>query len=94
MTIVMIATTNRGSSTIDKATRLLFNEPKEATVLLLSAIFSMSCQTVKPYQRSYLNDAAMKMGLSKGAGVESYAQMIREGASGAGGKNGGGCGCN
>jgi hypothetical protein len=54
----------------------------------------MSCQTVKPYQRSYLNDSAMKMGLSKGAGVESYAQMIREGASGAGMKNGGGCGCN
>ena len=54
----------------------------------------MSCQTVKPYQRSYLNDSAMKMGLTNGAGVESYAQMIREGASGAGGKNGGGCGCN
>ena len=62
--------------------------------VLLSGIFSLSCQTVKPYQRSYLNDSAMKMGLSKGAGVESYAQMIREGASGAGGKNGGGCGCN
>jgi len=62
--------------------------------ILLSGIFSLSCQTVKPYQRSYLNDSAMKMGLSKGAGVESYAQMIREGASGAGGKNGGGCGCN
>jgi hypothetical protein len=65
------------------------------TVSLLSLGFcTMSCQTVKPYQRSYLNDSAMKMGLSKGAGVESYAQMIREGASGAGGKNGGGCGCN
>jgi hypothetical protein len=63
-------------------------------LLFLSGLFSMSCQTVKPYQRSYLNDSAMKMGLSKGAGVESYAQMIREGASGAGGKNGGGCGCN
>ena len=63
-------------------------------LLLLSGIFIMSCQTVKPYQRSYLNDSAMKMGLNKGAGVESYAQMIREGASGAGGKNGGGCGCN
>ena len=56
------------------------------SLLLLSGIFSMSCQTVKPYQRSHLNDSAMKMGLTKGAGVESYAQMIREGASGAGGK--------
>ena len=64
------------------------------TLLLVAGIFTMSCQTVKPYQRSYLNDSAMKMGLSKGGGVESYAQMIREGASGAGGKNGGGCGCN
>jgi len=64
------------------------------TAILLSGIFSISCQTVKPYQRSFLNDSAMKMGLNKGAGVESYAQMIREGASGAGGKNGGGCGCN
>jgi hypothetical protein len=63
-------------------------------LLLLFCIFSISCQTVKPYQRSYLNDSAMKMGLTKGADVESYAQMIREGASGAGGKNGGGCGCN
>jgi hypothetical protein len=62
--------------------------------LLGLVVFFASCQTVKPYQRSYLNDSAMKMGLSKGAGMESYAQMIREGASGAGGKNGGGCGCN
>ena len=61
---------------------------------LISMVLSMSCQTVKPYQRSYLNDSIMKMGLTRGAGVESYAQMIREGASGAGGKNGGGCGCN
>jgi hypothetical protein len=61
---------------------------------LVFGVFLVSCQTVKPYQRSYLNDSAMKMGLSKGAGPESYAQMIREGASGAGGKNGGGCGCN
>ncbi len=63
-------------------------------LLLGTGLFATSCQTVKPYQRSYLNDSAMKMGLSKGAGLESYAQMIREGASGAGGKNGGGCGCN
>lgn len=61
---------------------------------LVSMVLSMSCQTVKPYQRSYLNDSIMKMGLTRGADVESYAQMIREGASGAGGKNGGGCGCN
>ena len=54
----------------------------------------MSCQAVKPYQRSYLNDSTMKMGLGKSAGIESYAQMIREGAGGGGGRSGGGCGCN
>lgn len=57
-------------------------------------VLSFSCQTVKPYQRAYLNDASMKMGGSKVAGFEHYAHLIREGASGAGGKNSGGCGCN
>ncbi len=60
-------------------------------VFLLAAF---SCQTVKPYQRAYLNDAHMKMGFAKVSGFENYAQFIREGASGAGGKSGGGCGCN
>lgn len=61
--------------------------------LLILIVFS-SCQTVKPYQRAYLNDSAMKMGFGKTAGFEHYAHLIREGASGAGGKNSGGCGCN
>ena len=63
-------------------------------LFLSSALLSVSCQSVKPYQRSYLNDSSMKMGLTKAGGIESYSQMIREGASGAGGKSGGGCGCN
>ena len=63
-------------------------------IILLALMAGSSCQTVKPYQRSYLNDSSMKMGLGKVEGFESYALMIREGASGAGGKNGGGCGCN
>lgn len=62
-------------------------------VVLIVATF-MSCQTVKPYQRSYLNDSSMQMGLAKGTEVENYAETIREGASGAGGKSSGGCGCN
>ena len=53
-----------------------------------------SCQAVKPYQRSYLNDSSMQMGLSKSGAIENYAQTIREGASGARGKSSGGCGCN
>jgi hypothetical protein len=62
--------------------------------LIIFTGLEMSCQTVKPYQRAYLNDAAMQMGLNKVSGFEKYALMIREGASGAGGKNSGGCGCN
>ena len=62
------------------------------TALLLIGL-NTSCQTVKPYQRAYLNDSNMQMGFGKTSGFENYALMIREGASGAGGKNGGGCGC-
>jgi hypothetical protein len=62
--------------------------------IIMLGVFTFSCQTVKPYQRAYLNDSPMQMGFSKVSGFESYALMIREGASGAGGKNGGGCGCN
>lgn len=61
---------------------------------LVLLILASSCQTVKPYQRAYLNDSSMKMGFNKTAGFEHYAHLIREGASGAGGKNSGGCGCN
>lgn len=60
-------------------------------LIFLTAI---SCQSVKPYQRTYLNDAAMKMGYESTSSFERYAQMIREGANGASGKNSGGCGCN
>ena len=69
-----------------------------STITLLSIVILLiagsSCQTVKPYQRAYLNDANMQMGFGKNAAFENYAQFIREGASGAGGKSGGGCGCN
>jgi hypothetical protein len=60
----------------------------------LVLFLATSCQTVKPYQKSYLNDSAMQMGFGKNAGFEHYSHMIREGSNGAGGKNSGGCGCN
>jgi len=54
-----------------------------------------SCTPVKPYQRAYLNDAAMRPGST---GIEKFdinVHTIREGASGGGnGKVSGGCGCN
>ena len=71
-----------------KSNKILFR------AFLMLGIFTFSCQTVKPYQRAYLNDSSMQMGFGKSSRFESYALMIREGASGAGGKNGGGCGCN
>jgi len=73
---------------------MLIKGYKFIVALLFLGVVGVSCQTVKPYQRAYLNDAAMQMGNNKVTGFERYALMIREGASGAGGKNSGGCGCN
>ena len=64
------------------------------TLLALTCVLH-SCTPVKPYQRAYLNDAAMRPG---SAGIEKFdtnVHSIREGASGGGnGKTSGGCGCN
>lgn len=54
-----------------------------------------SCTTVKPYQRAYLNDAAMQTGKLPIEKFDENVQTYREGASGGGtGKASGGCGCN
>jgi len=56
---------------------------------------SQSCQTVKPYQRVYLNDFEMRPGYPGARAFEQYVQIIREGSAGGGGsKTSGGCGCN
>lgn len=53
-----------------------------------------SCQTVKPYQRAYLNDRDMQFGSHTAEVMEQKAQAYREGAAGGGkGKASGGCGC-
>ncbi|MEM9823285.1 MAG: DUF4266 domain-containing protein [Bacteroidota bacterium] len=64
--------------------------------LALLLLFTLNaCQTVKPYERIYLNDPAMQMGISSPQGFENYVQTIREGAIPAGTtKASGGCGCN
>ena len=60
-------------------------------ILFLTA----SCQTVKPYQRVYLNDLEMQMGNDVAGRYEERVQDIREGAYPAGSKNkSGSCGCN
>jgi hypothetical protein len=54
-----------------------------------------SCQSVKEYQKSRLNDSEMTLGNRKIEKEELNFQGYREGSSGAnGGKTGGGCGCN
>jgi hypothetical protein len=64
-------------------------------LIVLSLTLLYSCTTVKPYQRSYLNDENMKPGKSSTEQFAESAHAYREGASGGGsGKNSGGCGCN
>jgi hypothetical protein len=66
------------------------------TVVLLSTCIAVaSCQTVRPYQRVYLNDHHMQQGKHGSESFEESVQTYREGAVGGdGGKVSGGCGCN
>ncbi|HEX6891378.1 MAG TPA: DUF4266 domain-containing protein [Chryseolinea sp.] len=68
-------------------------------ILIIAAIgifFSLSgCESVKPYQRKYLNDYEMKPGQPGSRRFEEQVQAYREGSSGGGSsKSSGGCGCN
>ena len=63
-------------------------------LFLITIIFS-ACVSVKPYQKAFLNDEDMDLGIRSIESYESEFESYREGASGAnGGKGGGGCGCN
>lgn len=63
--------------------------------LLVLGITFISCESVKPYQKSKINDSEMVLANRKIQKTENSFQTYREGASGAsGGKTGGGCGCN
>ncbi len=67
---------------------------KFATFLLLITTGAISCQSVKPYQRAYLNDREMVFGATSVESMEQKTHAYREGAAGAGkGKTSGGCGC-
>lgn len=71
--------------------------PIRYLILLLGigGIFFSSCQSVKGYEKMYLNDPCMVLEPAKLDFFETNFQTYREGASGAnGGKVGGGCGCN
>ncbi|OXA94126.1 arginine decarboxylase [Flavobacterium oncorhynchi] len=65
--------------------------------LLLGLIGSLftCCQSVKPYQKVYINDEDMQMPVSQTHAFESNYQSYREASSAVNaGKTGGGCGCN
>ncbi|TPE44430.1 DUF4266 domain-containing protein [Pontibacter mangrovi] len=70
---------------------------KRKMVLMVFPLLAMlsSCEAVKPYQKTYLNEEEMKLSARKLESFETNFESYREGASGAnGGKVGGGCGCN
>ena len=70
------------------------NRVLSAFVLLILIGLISSCQSVKPYQRKYLNDSAMQISRKSVASFENTAHAIREGASSGQTKSTGGCGCN
>ncbi|GAB4251783.1 MAG: hypothetical protein Kow0079_06030 [Vicingaceae bacterium] len=64
-------------------------------LISLVALIFYGCESVKPFQKAFLNDEDMDLGLSTAENPENAFQSYREGATGAnGGKVGGGCGCN
>jgi hypothetical protein len=67
-------------------------------LVLVLAISSAACVTVRPQQRGVLSDPIMRFGGNEHDGVEHahfrHAVDNREGAFGAEGVSGGGCGCN
>jgi hypothetical protein len=68
---------------------------KIALFLLLIIGSLSSCVSVQEYQKIYLNDEDMILGLRRIESFEINFESYREGALGAnGGKVGGGCGCN
>jgi len=68
---------------------------KKIAVLILFGATLTSCVAVKEYEKVYLNDPDMILGLKKLDRFETTFQAYREAAAGAnGGKTGGGCGCN
>jgi len=65
-------------------------------ILALIALITFNrCETVKPYQRVYVNDAEMRMGQAGARASEENVHANREGAIGGDSrKTSGGCGCN
>lgn len=68
---------------------------KKIIVISILTLSLSSCDSVKEYQKSKINDTEMALTSKKTEKFENTFQLYREGSSGAnGGKTGGGCGCN
>ena len=68
---------------------------RKAIVVALILVGVTSCNSVKEYDKQYINDPDMKLSERTSERYETTFQVYREAASGAnGGKTGGGCGCN
>lgn len=68
---------------------------KKFVVIMLVLVGITSCNSVKEYDKQYINDPDMKLSARTSERYETTFQVYREAASGAnGGKTGGGCGCN
>jgi hypothetical protein len=66
-----------------------------AAGVVLMAVATASCVTVKPQQRAVLADPIMQFDADpQAAGQLRHAIDNREGSYGGGGVSGGGCGCN
>ena len=67
----------------------------KVVVIMLILVGVTSCNSVKEYDKQYINDPDMKLSARTSERYETTFQVYREAASGAnGGKTGGGCGCN
>ena len=64
-------------------------------VVLLIAMSALGCASVKPYERGALAHRCMQLERdSQAKAMEHHVYEYREGATGATGTRGGGCGCN
>ena len=68
---------------------------KKVILIGIVVLVLASCNSVKEYDKQYINDPDMKLSARSSERFETTFQVYREAASGAnGGKTGGGCGCN
>lgn len=68
---------------------------KKVILIAIVVLGFTSCNSVKEYDKQYINDPDMKLSARSSERFETAFQVYREAASGAnGGKTGGGCGCN